>query len=78
MDADGSNINRVTSATKTNGKRASNEDPSFSPDGRFVVYTSNRTGHNQIFMSSIDGTQERRVTNDSYNYFKPKWSNNLE
>jgi TolB protein len=78
MDSDGSNITRVTSATKANGKRASNEDPSFSPDGRFVVYTSNRTGHNQIFMSSIDGTQERRVTNDSYNYFKPKWSNNLE
>lgn len=78
MDSDGSNITRVTSATKANGRRASNEDPSFSPDGRFVVYTSNRTGHNQIFMSSIDGTQERRVTNDSYNYFKPKWSNNLE
>ena len=78
MDSDGSNITRVTSSTKANGKRASNEDPSFSPDGRFVVYTSNRTGHNQIFMSSIDGTQERRVTNDSYNYFKPKWSNNLE
>ncbi len=78
MDADGSNISRITSATKSNGKRASNEDPSFSPDGRFVVYTSNRTGKNQIFVSSIDGSQERRVTNDSYNYFKPKWSNNLE
>lgn len=78
MDANGSNITRITSATKANGKRASNEDPSFSPDGRFVVYTSNRTGKNQIYFSSIDGTQERRVTNDSYNYFKPKWSNNLE
>ncbi len=78
MDSDGSNINRITSATKSNGKRASQEDPCFSPDGRFVVYTSNRTGKNQIFISSVDGTQERRVTNDSYNYFKPKWSNNLE
>ncbi len=78
MDSDGSNISHVTSATKSNGKRASNEDPSFSPDGRFVVYTSNRTGKNQIFISSLDGSQERRVTNDSYNYFKPKWSNNLE
>jgi TolB protein len=78
MNSDGSNISRITSATKSNGKRASNEDPSFSPDGRFVVYTSNRTGKNQIFISSIDGTQERRVTNDSYNYFKPKWSHNLE
>ena len=78
MDADGSNLYRVTAATKANGQRASNEAPSFSPDGRFLVYTSNRTGKNQIYISSVDGTQERRVTNDSYNYFKPKWSNNLE
>ena len=78
MNADGSNLYRVTSATKANGQRASNEAPHFSPDGRFVVYTSNRTGRNQIYISSIDGTQERRVTNDSYNYFKPKWSKNIE
>lgn len=78
MDADGSNIVRITSALKANGRRASNEDPSFSPDGRFLVYTSNRTGKNQIYMNNIDGTNEQRVTNDSYNYFKPKWSNNIE
>jgi len=78
MNADGSGLYRVTTATKSNGQRASNEDPSFSPDGRFIVYTSNRTGKNQIYISSVDGSQERRVTNDSYNYFKPKWSKNLE
>lgn len=78
MDADGSNIVRVTSAKKTNGRAAHNEDPSFSPDSRFVVYTSNRTGKNQIYISNIEGTEERRVTNDSYNYYKPKWSRNIE
>lgn len=78
MDADGSNIVRVTSAKKSNGRPAHNEDPSFSPDGRFVVYTSNRTGKNQIYISNIEGTEERRVTNDSYNYYKPKWSKNIE
>lgn len=78
MDSDGSNLRRITTATKPNGKRASNEDPSFSPDGRFVVFTSNRTGTFQIFVTSVDGNEERRVTHDSYNYFKPKWSNNLE
>lgn len=57
---------------------ASNEDPSFSPDGRFVMYTSNRTGKNQIYISTVDGTEERRVTNDNYNYFKPKWSRNID
>lgn len=78
MDPDGSNIVRITSALKANGQRASNEDPSFSPDGRYIVYTSNRTGKNQIYINSIDGSNEHRVTNDSYNYFKPKWSKNIE
>lgn len=78
MNADGSNIVRVTSAKKANGKWAHNEDPSFSPDSRYVVYTSNRTGKNQIYISTIDGSEERRVTNDSHNYYKPKWSRNLE
>ena len=78
MNADGTGLNRVTSAKKANGQWAHNEDPSFSADSRYVVYTSNRTGKNQIFISTIDGTEERRVTNDTYNYYKPKWSQNLE
>ena len=78
INADGSGLTRITSAKKSNGKPAHNEDPSFSPDSRYVVYTSNRTGKNQIYISTIDGTEERRVTNDSYNYYKPKWSRNLE
>jgi TolB protein len=78
MNADGSDMIRLTSAKKSNGKMSSNEDPSFSPDGRFVMYSSNRTGKNQIYLSTADGTEERRVTNDNYNYFKPKWSVNLD
>lgn len=78
MDADGGNIVRITTALKASGKRASNEDPSFSPDGRYIVYTSDRTGKNQIYLNNLDGSNEHRVTNDSYNYFKPKWSNNIE
>lgn len=78
MNADGTGMIRLTSAKKPNGKMASNEDPSFSPDGRFVMYTSNRTGKYQIYISTVDGTEERRVTNDNFNYYKPKWSNNLD
>jgi len=78
MDSDGANIKRLTTATKANGKRASNEDPSFSPDGRFIVFSSNRSGSFQLYTISVDGTEERRITNDSHNYYKPKWSNNLE
>ncbi len=76
VDANGTNMIRLTSAKKSNGRNANNEDPSFSPDGRFVVYTSNRTGKSQIYISTADGSEERQVTNDKFNYFKPKWSKN--
>ena len=78
MNSDGSDLKRLTTAYKPNGQRASNEDPSFSADGRFIVFTSNRSGKFQIYVMSADGKEERRVTQDSYNYYKPKWSNNLE
>lgn len=78
MDADGTNMVRITSAKKSNGKWANNEDPSFSPDGRLIMFTSNRTGKNQIYVANLDGSEERRITSDSKNYFKPKWSKNLD
>lgn len=78
MDADGSNMIRITSAKKPSGKWARNEDPVFSPDGRLLMYTSDRTGANQVYISNLDGSEERRITNDSFNYFKPKWSKNIE
>lgn len=78
MDSDGSNMIRITSARKPNGRWSRNEDPVFSPDGRLLMYTSDRTGSNQVYISTLDGSEERRVTSDSSNYFKPKWSINLE
>ncbi len=78
MNADGTEMTRLTKAARNNGRMSNNEDPSFSPDGRFVMYTSNRTGPNQIFFSTVDGTEERRVTNDNANYYKARWSPNLE
>lgn len=78
MNSDGTGMIRLTTAKKPNGRAATNEDPSFSPDGRFVMYTSDRTGSNQIYISTVDGSEERRITNDSYNYYKPKWSSNIQ
>jgi TolB protein len=78
VNADGTDMIRITTAKKPNGKGAQNEDPTYSADGRLLMYTSNRTGTNQIYISNLDGTEERRITNDNANYFKPKWSKNIE
>lgn len=78
MTAEGTDMIRITSAKKPNGKWAQNEDPTYSPDGRLLMYTSNRTGTNQIYISNLDGSDERRITADNANYFKPKWSKNIE
>jgi oligogalacturonide lyase len=32
--------------------------PSFSPDGRFVVFTSDRTGHSQVYEVQLPGSGE--------------------
>jgi TolB protein len=75
IDSDGGVVKRITQGIKTNkGKLAQNEYPTFSPDGRFVMYTSNRTGKNQIYISTLDGKNEYRITNDKYNYYSPKLS----
>ena len=68
------NIQRLTTARKTNGRWSNNESPSFSPDGMQIVFTSDRTGRNQLYTIQIDGSQLKRITFDSYNYKSPKWS----
>lgn len=73
MNADGTEMLRLTSARKTNGKWANNEDPAFSPDGRQVLFISDRTGNKQLYLVNIDGSNERRVTYDNKHYSKPKW-----
>lgn len=74
MTVDGSApLQRLTSAQKPNGRWANNEDPSFSPDGRQVMFISDRTGPRQLYIVNLDGTNERRVSFDDRYYAKPKW-----
>lgn len=77
MDSSGYNLERLTTAKKmSKNKMSNNEDPVFSPDGRHIMFVSDRTGNKQLYLINIDGTNERRLTFDRFNYFKPKWSKN--
>lgn len=75
VNVDGSGLKRITAHNrKPNGKKANNEYPTFSSDGRLIMYTSDRTGKNQIYVSTVDGNNEYQITQDENNYYSPKWS----
>jgi len=57
MDADGSNVQRLTKSPGMDIR------PAWSPDGKRIVFTSNRDGNYEIYMMSADGSSVRRVTN---------------
>lgn len=79
MNSDGHNLIRLTGSQKRKSHRmASNEDPSFSPDGRHIVFSSDRTGSKQIYIVNLDGSDERRLTFDNHTYEKPRWSPYLD
>lgn len=51
-----------------------NADPSFSPDGRRMVYISVVAGREQLFISNIDGREAWQLTTDSVDHEDPAWS----
>ncbi len=60
-DADGSHARRLTAHV------ANDFNPRFSPDGKWVAFTSNRTGNNDVFVVSADGGEPRQLTMHSGN-----------
>ena len=60
--------------TRSSGVRE--RDASWSPDGKWIAYLSDRTGEYEIFVRPADGSgNERRVTTDGGIWrFAPRWS----
>ncbi len=58
-DADGGNQRRLTT------EPALDNAPAWTPDGRRIVFTSARSGHNQIYVMNADGTGVRALTTGS-------------
>ncbi len=51
--------------------RGDNEEPSFSPDGRYITFSSNRDGLWRIYIMRIDGSGQKVLT-EGYG-FSPVW-----
>lgn len=56
VQRDGSDLQRVTRSTFTDGS------PAWSPDGRRIAYTTNEAGGAHIYVVNADGSGKRRVT----------------
>ena len=74
MNVDGSNT-RVLSPTGGNS-----QGPSISPDGQWVVFTSYFDQYRvdngcEIYIMRIDGTDVRRLTDNDYCDYQPRWGN---
>lgn len=71
MDPDGDDIQQVTTSP------ASDTDAAWSPDGRWIVYSSDDGGLEtpSLFIIHIDGGQSLQVTDDEQHYDgAPSWS----
>jgi TolB protein len=58
MDADGTNPVPLANAPGSEGR------PQFTPDGSAVVFQSDRSGHSQIFLQPIGGSEAVQLTQE--------------
>ncbi|MEQ8173271.1 MAG: hypothetical protein ABRQ38_30585, partial [Candidatus Eremiobacterota bacterium] len=52
----------------------SDKEPSYSPKGDKIVFTSDRDGNEEIYISNPDGSNPVRLTNNHARDFAPSWS----
>jgi TolB protein len=72
MNSDGSNPHQLTPSG------GNSQGPSFSPDGKWVAFTAyfDHYGDDngcEIYIIRIDGTDLRRLTNNDYCDYQPRW-----
>ncbi len=67
INPDGTGDTRLTAEGR-------NEYPHWSPDGRFITFTSNRDGKESIYVMRADGTFQIRVSKGKGGDSQPVWS----
>ena len=67
-NVDGSDLERLTD------NKASDLYPSWSPDGRHIVFYSGRDDDLEIYVMDADGSNQTRMTNSPGDYWYPAWS----
>jgi len=68
LDPDGSNLRQLTF------NQGKNEDPVWSPDGRYIIFSSNRNGRFQLYLMNADGSNQQKITNLKGEQTSPSWA----
>lgn len=72
ISPDGRDLQRVTQ------DQGNNEGPCWSPDGRYMAFSSNRTdGNYHIFIANANGENQRQVTFYKGDQLSPSWGHRL-
>jgi Tol biopolymer transport system component len=75
MRPDGSGLRRLTRSQGTHDRLGEEHAPAFSPDGKRVVFVSNRDGNQELYAIGVDGRNERRLTRTPRrSETDPRWS----
>ena len=69
MNADGSGLRRLTRMAEVNYSL-----PSWSPDGRTILFVSERDGNFEVYVMNADGSGKRNVTRHPGHDSAPTWS----
>lgn len=64
----------TTKVTRLTYNQRNNENPTWSPDGRFLTFYSNRSGRGEIYIIAIDGSGTRKLVEIPGTSYTPSWS----
>jgi TolB protein len=68
VDAAGGGSRKLTNGT------GNNEEPCWSPDGRYIMFTSDREGSYHLYIMNANGQNQRRVTSMKGDQTAPSWA----
>ncbi len=69
VNPDGTGLTQLTT-------QGNNEDPSFSPDGRYITFSSDRDGVKGIYIMRANGESQKKITPKNLRAYGPRWSPN--
>jgi Tol biopolymer transport system component len=84
MDADGSNVRKLTNNEGDGRNEADDGSPSWSPDGQRIVFLSTRDHEGdgftseEVYVMDADGSDQTRLTDNETGEASPSWSRDGE